>query len=72
MPVTPTDLSNSSSSDSDTPLGKTVEYPSVYAPQLLFAIARDAGRAELDYGSVGLNVLPFTGEDLWTAYEISG
>lgn len=64
--------STSSSTNSDTPLGKTVDYPSAYTPQLLFAIARDAGRAELNYDSQGLNVLPFTGEDLWTAYEVSG
>ena len=72
MPVDSTNSSNSSSNDSDTPLGKTVDYPSAYAPQLLFAIPRDAGRAELDFESGELNVLPFTGEDLWTAYEISG
>ena len=72
MPVDSTNSSNSSSNDNDTPLGKVVDYPSVYAPQLLFAIPRDAGRAELDFESGALNVLPFTGEDLWTAYEISG
>ena len=68
MPVN----STSSPTHSDTPLGKTVDYPSAYAPQLLFAIARDAGRAELNYESEGLNIVPFTGEDLWTAYEVSG
>ena len=76
MPVDSTHSSNSSSNDSDTPLGKVVDYPSAYAPQLLFAIERDAGRAELglalDIGSKATKALPFTGEDLWTAYEISG
>ena len=67
----------------DTPLGKTVDYPSAYAPQLLFAIARLAGRTELGLDSLTGNeagneagnetsaTLPFAGNDLWTAYEIS-
>ncbi|OUS10405.1 NADPH-dependent 7-cyano-7-deazaguanine reductase QueF [Gammaproteobacteria bacterium 53_120_T64] len=69
---------NALSNNKDTPLGKVVDYPSAYAPELLFAIPRDAGRAEL-----GLTLdevveknaeaapLPFSGQDLWTAYEIS-
>ncbi len=68
--------STSSSNPSDTPLGKAVDYPSAYAPQLLFAIPRDAGRAELgfslDTSNKATKLLPFSGEDLWTAYEISG
>lgn len=68
--------STSSSNHSDTPLGKAVDYPSAYAPQLLFAIPRDEGRAELglvlDPSSKATTLLPFSGEDLWTAYEISG
>ena len=55
----------------DTPLGKTVDYPSAYAPELLFAIPRSAGRTELGVESEATNLLPFSGEDLWTAYEIS-
>jgi len=69
--------STSPPKNSDTPLGKVVEYPSAYAPELLFAIPRDGGRADLglevndgaDTATEG--VLPFSGEDLWTAYEIS-
>jgi len=57
----------------DTPLGKTVDYPSAYAPELLFAIPRATGRAELGLlpGNEADAVLPFAGEDMWTAYEIS-
>lgn len=62
---------NKLSNMNDTPLGKTVDYPSVYAPELLFAIPRSAGRAELGIESEATNLLPFSGEDLWTAYEIS-
>lgn len=72
MPVDATNSPNCSLNESDAPLGKVVDYPSTYAPQLLFAISRDDGRAELDFESGALNVLPFAGEDLWTAYEISG
>jgi len=64
--------STSSSNNTDTPLGKTVDYPSAYAPELLFAIPRAAGRAELGLDSTEASALPFSGEDLWTAYEISG
>jgi len=66
---------NKLSNMNDTPLGKTVDYPSAYAPQLLFAIPRAAGRANLGLDSARKggtpNVLPFTGDDFWTAYEIS-
>ncbi len=62
---------NKSSNMNDTSLGKTVDYPSAYAPELLFAIPRSAGRAELGIESEATNLLPFSGDDLWTAYEIS-
>jgi len=49
------------------PLGKATGYPDRYDPSLLFAIERAAQREAL-----GLrDKLPFTGADLWTAYEIS-
>lgn len=49
------------------PLGKATGYPDRYDPNLLFAIERAAQREAL-----GLRgKLPFTGADLWTAYEIS-
>lgn len=58
----------SKSSLDSSPLGKASEYISVYSPSLLSPIPRRESRAEL-----GLNdtALPFNGEDLWTAYEIS-
>ncbi|KAA2284097.1 NADPH-dependent 7-cyano-7-deazaguanine reductase QueF [Arenimonas fontis] len=49
------------------PLGRAVAYPAEYDPGLLFPIARATGRAAL--GLEG--ELPFTGVDLWNAYELS-
>ncbi len=48
-------------------LGKTVDYEADYDPSLLCAIARDDGRATLGLPSP----LPFTGCDIWNAYELS-
>jgi 7-cyano-7-deazaguanine reductase len=54
-------------SAADSLLGKPVRYASAYDPTLLFALPRQPKRAEL-----GLTqALPFTGADLWTAYELS-
>lgn len=50
------------------PLGKPTEYCSHYAPQLLYPIPRQLKRDEL--GLHGAD-LPFVGEDLWNAYEVS-
>lgn len=49
------------------PLGKTVTHSATYDPEQLFPIERQLGRQEI--GVVGN--LPFYGEDLWTAYELS-
>jgi 7-cyano-7-deazaguanine reductase len=49
-------------------LGKQVAYRDTYAPELLFPIARQGKRGELGLCS---NNLPFVGEDLWNAYELS-
>src|SRR5437667_2397562 len=49
------------------PLGKATDYPDRYDPSRLFTMARAAQREAL--GIVG--TLPFSGVDLWTAYEIS-
>ncbi|MDA0748813.1 MAG: NADPH-dependent 7-cyano-7-deazaguanine reductase QueF [bacterium] len=49
------------------PLGKAVEYVGTYAPELLFPVARVGKRAEL--GITGR--LPFSGCDIWNAYEVS-
>ncbi|MEP1744066.1 MAG: NADPH-dependent 7-cyano-7-deazaguanine reductase QueF [Kangiellaceae bacterium] len=54
-------------SNQQNPLGQTVEYVSTYQPQLLFAIAREEKRVEI--GITG--DLPFVGEDIWNAYEVS-
>lgn len=52
----------------DLPLGQDVSYPTAYDPTLLFPIARAQARQEI--GLVGPN-LPFSGWDLWNAYELS-
>ncbi|WP_230970560.1 NADPH-dependent 7-cyano-7-deazaguanine reductase QueF [Nitrogeniibacter aestuarii] len=49
------------------PLGKTAAYRNTYAPELLFPVPRSAKRAEIGVGET----LPFVGEDVWNAYEIS-
>ncbi|MCL1860831.1 MAG: NADPH-dependent 7-cyano-7-deazaguanine reductase QueF [Proteobacteria bacterium] len=50
------------------PLGQQTRYRDTYAPELLFPIARQDKR-----GEIGLrgDALPFIGEDLWNAYELS-
>lgn len=50
-----------------TPLGKSTEYPSQYAPELLFPLKRSEARRQLCLG----HSLPFEGNDYWTAYEVS-
>jgi 7-cyano-7-deazaguanine reductase len=50
------------------PLGKPVAYAAHYAPELLFPIARQGERDEI---GVAAGPLPFVGEDLWNAYEVS-
>ncbi len=52
----------------DLPLGKDVEYCDQYSPELLFPIARQSSRESL---GVTAEQLPFTGEDIWNAYEVS-
>lgn len=48
-------------------LGKQVDYPGQYAPEVLCALPRKLGRDAL-----GLSAdLPFTGVDIWNAYELS-
>ena len=49
-------------------LGQHTDYPERYAPELLFAVPRADNRQAL--GVTG-TALPFTGWDVWTAYEIS-
>jgi 7-cyano-7-deazaguanine reductase len=54
-------------SHDDLPLGKPTPYKDEYDPKLLVPIARGAERAR--FGVTG--ALPFSGADLWTAYELS-
>ena len=49
------------------PLGKPSAYQTSYAPELLFPIARQAKRDELQLAGT----LPFFGVDIWNAYELS-
>lgn len=50
------------------PLGRATTYRCTYAPGLLFPIERMGKRNEIGIIS---GPLPFVGEDLWNAYEIS-
>ena len=52
-----------------TPLGKPTEYSDHYDSGLLCPISRDEGRSQL--GLTPGDALPFFGEDLWNAYEVS-
>ncbi len=58
----------SGGSAGDSPLGKPVAYRDTYSRDLLFPISRRPKREEI--GIIG-EVLPFVGEDLWNAYELS-
>ena len=49
------------------PLGKSSAYQTQYAPELLFPIARQQKRDELQI----TGALPFFGVDIWNAYELS-
>ncbi len=52
----------------DSPLGRSTTYRSDYAPELLFPIPRQDKRDELGLTPA---TLPFSGFDLWNAYELS-
>jgi 7-cyano-7-deazaguanine reductase len=60
--TTPTDLNALS------PLGKPTEYRATYAPEQLYPIPRQLKRDEL---GIAADSLPFVGEDIWNAYELS-
>jgi 7-cyano-7-deazaguanine reductase len=59
-------MSNSGSNDS--PLGKETSYIEEYSRELLFPIMRQPSRESLGINS---DHLPFSGEDIWNAYELS-
>ncbi|WP_137972245.1 NADPH-dependent 7-cyano-7-deazaguanine reductase QueF [Pseudomonas sp. F(2018)] len=50
------------------PLGKSSEYVSQYAPELLFPISRTTKWAEL---GLTASTLPYQGVDFWNCYELS-
>jgi len=50
-----------------TPLGEPTDYPAEYSPQVLFAVPRTEARKALDLGAE----LPFHGEDVWNAWELT-
>ena len=61
------EISTSSSALEKLTLGKAVEYVQTYSPELLQAVPRSLSRE-----AIGLtDKLPFTGEDIWNAYELS-
>lgn len=49
-------------------LGKETTYADRYDPSLLFPIARSESRSSL---GVDAKTLPFSGEDVWTSFEVS-
>lgn len=51
----------------DSVLGRPVDYPDHYAPESLVAISRRDSRERLGLGAD----LPFTGSDIWNAWELS-
>src|SRR5690348_15585596 len=51
----------------DAPLGHRARHPDHYAPASLFALPRAPQRAALGIGAS----LPFTGADVWNAYELT-
>jgi 7-cyano-7-deazaguanine reductase len=60
MSATPDDIDGS-------PLGHATGYPDTYDPAQLFTVSRALQRATL--GLIG--ALPFSGSDIWTAYELT-
>jgi 7-cyano-7-deazaguanine reductase len=51
----------------DAPLGHDTGYPDSYQPGLLYTVPRAPQRAALGIP----DALPFTGADLWTAYDLT-
>ncbi len=49
------------------PLGRPTEYPEEYSPQVLFPVPRIEARKALGLG----DELPFQGEDIWNAWELT-
>lgn len=62
--------SKSESSDASMPLGQVSAYVDEYTPELLFPLPRAQARSELLENHPAAE-LPFVGEDIWTAYELT-
>lgn len=60
-------MSTNNASNAQSPLGRSVDYSTDYQVSLLFPIARQEKRDELGLSGE----MPFSGEDIWNAYEIS-
>lgn len=54
--------------NAESPLGRKTAYPARYAPEVLYSIARADNRRAL---GIDEENLPFRGEDVWTAYDLS-
>lgn len=55
--------------DTLTVLGSKIAHPQAYSPSILESLPRSPGRTQVGITDAGN--LPFSGFDLWTAYEIS-
>ena len=51
--------------NNDLPLGREVDYPDTYSPDVLVAVSRQRDP------TTGGDALPFTGEDIWNAWELT-
>jgi len=49
------------------PLGKATDYPDRYAPDTLCRIARADNRGRIGLGAA----LPFSGTDIWNAWDLT-
>lgn len=52
----------------EVPLGRQVEYSATIDPSILFPVAREDARTPL---GIDTEALPFTGDDIWNAWEFS-
>ncbi|MEY2687995.1 MAG: hypothetical protein RL375_2193 [Pseudomonadota bacterium] len=69
MPPADTPMAALASDPQGSPLGQRSRHAELYAPDLLFPIDRSPKRTEI--GLASGTTLPFTGADLWSAYELS-
>lgn len=60
-------MSESTREPADLPLGRQVDFPDHYTPDVLAAVERTVSRRELELAAGAK--LPFLGEDLWRAWE---